>query len=410
VQTAAIVAAVVLTASACNSSGGKNAGSGGSTGGGGNANKSVIKIGSEMPLSGPLLVVPQLKAGITAAVNAINAAGGLDGHPLELTTCDTQYNTNKELTCMRQLIDDKVSAVVGPLILNDATGREYQLSKAADVPIVGSLGLTEIEYNSPGVFPLVGGIPSWYYGAVEHLLGVGSQRLSFLGESTPGAVLSGQLTEAAIKAAGMTPTAIVNTDTTADPTFAVGAAKATSNGVDGVVIGTNPQFVPKAVLALKTAGYKGPISTISSIVPPPLIKALGSAGDGLLVTSDVSLVSDTKNPAVAEFVDAMKKYQPSASLEELSMDGWAATQLLVKVAGANTRGADIMKAFDNLSGSVDLGVMGPWSTPKSPPYLSKFPRIYNAFVENGTLRNGVIDPDGKGFVNPFTKLASHSGG
>ena len=405
----AALCGVLLVGAACGSPGGGQAGSnGGGSNGGGGAAKSVIKIGSEMPLADPLVVMPQLEAGIQAAISSINAAGGIAGHKLQLVACDTSYQANKELSCMRTLIGDHVSAVVAPAILNDPSGSEYELSKAANIPVVGSLGLTEVEYNSPGVFPLVGGIPSWYFGAVEHLLAIGKRHIAFLGESTPGAVLSGQLTEDAIKSAGLAPTDIVNTDTNSDPTFAVGAAKAIGNHTDGVVIGTNPQFLPKAYLALRNAGFTGPISTISAIVPPASIKALGPAGNGLLITSDVALPSDSADPSVATFLAAMKKYQPGASLEELTMDGWAATQLLAKVAGglSDLSGSSVMSAFEKLSSPVDIGVLGSFAQPTKPPYLAKFPDIYNPSVVNGSVRDGVIVSDGKGFVNPFSTLVN----
>jgi branched-chain amino acid transport system substrate-binding protein len=397
----AVIGVIVTAVTACSSSGGNQSLAAA-------PKNSVIEIGSEMPLTGQLLVVPQLEAGINAAVSSINAQGGLDGHPLKLVFCDTAYDPNQELSCMRTLISDKVNAIVAPLIVADTSGREYQLAQAANIPIVGSLGLTQVEYNAQSTFPLVGGIPSWVYGAVEHLIANGAKKIAYLGETTPASELIGQLVKAADKSAGITTTQVVNTDdTTSDPTFAIGAAKAIAGNPDGIVVTTNPQFVPKAVLALRHAGYTGSISTISSILSPAVIKALGSAGNGLLVTSDVALVSDTTNPAVAEFLTAMKKYQPSASLEELTIDGWAAVQLLAKVAPGDVTAAEIMKSFENLKGTVGIGVMGPFAQPAKPPYLGDFPNIYNATVENGVLKDAVIVSDGKGFVNPFTALADY---
>jgi len=152
----AVIGVIVTAVTACSSSGGNQSLV--------NAPKnSVIEIGSEMPLTGQLLVVPQLEAGINATVSSINAEGGLDGHPLKLVVCDTAYDPNQELSCMRTLISDKVSAIAAPLIVADTSGREYQLAGVANIPVVGSLGLTQVEYNSPGTFPLVGGIPSWVY-------------------------------------------------------------------------------------------------------------------------------------------------------------------------------------------------------------------------------------------------------
>ena len=55
-------------------------------------------------------------------------------------------------------------------------------------------------------------------------------------------------------------------------------------------------------------------------------------------------------------------------------------------------------------GAIDVGLAGPYQVKGVTAYLSDFPNMYNPTVQNGIVRNGVLVADGKGFINPFTKL------
>ena len=43
-------------------------------------------------------------------------------------------------------------------------------------------------------------------------------------------------------------------------------------------------------------------------------------------------------------------------------------------------------------------------------YLKTAPDIYNPTVQNGVVKNGVLVPNGKGFLNPFTELTHYAAG
>src|SRR5580698_6228563 len=101
----ALLSAAVLTISACSSSGSK--GDASST-----ANTSAV--GGLIPIQSSAYNQPDAKTGLDAAISAVNAAGGVSGHPLKLDFCDTQYTVNGELACARQMVTDKVSAVIDP--------------------------------------------------------------------------------------------------------------------------------------------------------------------------------------------------------------------------------------------------------------------------------------------------------
>jgi branched-chain amino acid transport system substrate-binding protein len=400
------IAATVLSvgiAACANSSGGS--GVSGSSGSG----SSEILIGSEMPLTGPVLTQPQLKAGIEASVNAVNTAGGIDGHKIKLQTCDTQYTVNGELSCMRTLIQDNVSAIVAPTIIADQSGEEDRLAAQAGIPIIGSPGEVQADYNTPGVFPLSSGIPGWIWGAVQHLIEVKATKIALLGSTDAGSEYGLKVGATALNAAGLKPTASVIADPQADPTFATAAAKVVDAHVQGVYISLPPSYIPNAVLALKQAGFQGKISTITATFTPSIIKALGPSANGVLVTGQVAFASDTANPGISQFLADMNRYAPGATIDEVTIQGWTAVQLMSKVLAHATSfsGKSVTQAFNDIKTPVDVPTMGPFGPPSATPYITGYPRMYNPTVQDGVVSGGVAKNDGSSFVNPFTALKSN---
>jgi ABC-type branched-subunit amino acid transport system substrate-binding protein len=368
-----------------------------------------ILIGTQMPLSGQVSVQPQLKAGMQAAVSAVNAAGGIHGHPLKLQICDTKFDTNAELACVRGLIVAKVAAVVGGTIVADQSGREFQLLSKAGIPYVGSPGDVPAEYTTPGVFPLSSGYPGWVYGGTKNLVAKGSKKIGLFALNSAAGHYGAKMAEAALTSVRMKPAATAFADPQADPTFASAAAKASAGGVDGISLLLVPPLVPKALTALKNAGYSGRIQTLSALATPAVLKAAGSGAEGIFVTAQSAFPTDTSNPGIKSFLSDMKKYQPGAAIEEFTVQGWSAIKLFAKVmSDAPTKGdaaptsAQILAAFNAINKPVELGTIGPFGPPPTKPYAPGFDRMFSATVQNGVVKGGVPQPDGKGYVNPFT--------
>jgi ABC-type branched-subunit amino acid transport system substrate-binding protein len=60
------------------------------------------------PLTSQVVTLPELQAGVVAAIDGLNAQGGIDGHQVKLDFCDTQFTNSGEISCMDQMISDKV--------------------------------------------------------------------------------------------------------------------------------------------------------------------------------------------------------------------------------------------------------------------------------------------------------------
>ncbi len=402
VRLAVVASATALLAVACSSSG-NNAASSSSAG---TTAATTIVIGGAGPLHNPAYNEPTLLTGLQAAVDSINAAGGVEGHKLKLDFCDTGYTVNGELSCAHQFVSQQVAAAVDPYFLADQSGAEVKLLQQADIPVFGGQGLSPAELNDPDAYPLSSGLPGWTYGAIASLVKVGAKKISILVDTNPGSQFAGQLLAAAAKSAGIT-APVVTGDPNADPTFSAAAAKATANGTNGVALFPSPVNVPKMIKALRQTGFQGKISLPTVILPAVFIKALGTAGNGVLADSQVALTTDTSNPGVGQYLADMKKYGDN-QVTDASIFAWSAVQLFAKaITGASSFDAKgVTAALKSLSIPVDVNTVAPWQAAGVASPLPAFSRILNPTVTFGVVSNGQLVTEGGGFVNPFTMLSA----
>jgi branched-chain amino acid transport system substrate-binding protein len=393
---------------ACSSTGGSGQNSSGATStSDSSASGSPILIGGAAPLHSEIYTEPTVQTGLQAAVDAVNASGGVNGRPLKLDFCDTLYTANGELACARQFISDKVAAVLDPYFLADQSGEPEQLLAAAKIPVFAAQGVTPFELQDPDVFMLASGLPGWAYGAVDALLRAGSRNLTVMLDTNPASQFAGTLLVAAAKLAGITPR-VVTGDPDSDPTFAAAAAEATRGGVDGIALFPSPVDCPKMISALRDAGYTGNLSAPSVLLSSAVIKQLGPAGNGLLEDSQVALVTDTANKGIQSFTAGMQKYGDD-QITDAANYAWTAVQVFVQaIAKASSfDSAGITAALSGVTTPVDVPTVGPWIGSGVSP-LPAYPRILNPTITYGVVKNGAVQPSGGGFVNPFTNLASYA--
>ncbi|MBX5466088.1 MAG: ABC transporter substrate-binding protein [Firmicutes bacterium] len=117
-KTAAVAATVTVLAAACGSGASAPGKSGSSapasTAAGGGA--APIKIALITPLTGPSAFLGKGDLqGLTLAVDAVNAHGGIDGHPVQLIVKDYGTSSNQAITDLYAVNGQGVLAIMGPV-------------------------------------------------------------------------------------------------------------------------------------------------------------------------------------------------------------------------------------------------------------------------------------------------------
>src|SRR3979490_1445278 len=110
-----------------------------------------ITIGGFFDITGPVDSSVERDT-VRAYMQALNAAGGINGRQVEYVWCDSKYDASSAHSCAQYLIAQKVMAVVG---LTAPLGEDNEISTltSAGIPVIGGLG-TPREYTNPLAFPV----------------------------------------------------------------------------------------------------------------------------------------------------------------------------------------------------------------------------------------------------------------
>jgi ABC-type branched-subunit amino acid transport system substrate-binding protein len=365
----ALAAAVVLAMAGCGSSSG-SAASGGNTG-----SKSPVKVLMIAVLSNPAFSNPQSAVAAKAYVKQANAHGGINGHPIQLQVCDSNLDPNKETACFQQAVTNKVAAVVGSFLL---FGTGMKLLERAGIPFIGGNGTTPAEFQSPVSFPADAGEVGWYYGEAALMKHADVTKPAIMYCDTAACGLSVKLAQAYWAQQGGSKIKTVSSPM-AQAQYTSQAASAVAGGTNGVMLAAPTQSIPKLVTAVRQANFKGPMALIDPFVTTDTLKAMGSMANGLLVAGLLDPVTDTKSPGVTAFVKAMNSEDPSASEDGIAEHAWNGFDLFGQVAKTvkgDVTGPSLLKALQNVTSPITLGLSGPWLSPgHGAAPLAGYPRL-----------------------------------
>jgi ABC-type branched-subunit amino acid transport system substrate-binding protein len=378
-----IIAAVLiaLVAAACSSSSKSSSSSSGGTGGtptSGAATGTPIKIMQIATLTGPSDNVPDDAAAGKAAAKAINAAGGVNGHPIDLEVCDDKFDPNAAAACARQAVSDKVAAVVA---LNSAFGGNViPIIAAANIPSVGDNLLGAAEITSKDVFPIDGG-------------GItGSSAMAYADALAGGKTLRPVLVDVAA-AKGLLPfiqgvtklfpgiKMLPDVDVPAQATDVTSqASAATAGGADGAFFVVGQGAAAPLTRAMRTAGFTGYLSTSTQSITDQEIKDLGSQATGLLLVSAMPPPSYTQNPTIARFDKDMRAAGITARTGGMELAWASVTVAAMGLAKATTMdGPGLIQALNGY-GEFNISGLGQWDYTKPlQSYAGGALRLFNPF-------------------------------
>ena len=245
-----------------------------------------IKLGAIYALSGAagFLGGPEERA-LRMRVDEVNKAGGLNGHPIELTIYDTEGNTAKAAQQLRRLIDaDKVDVVFGPSSSGESLA-VIAIANEARVPILMHGGAEAITKPvTPYVFNTPPSDRIALSGLLEQLKKAGLKSVSMLsaadGFGQSGKAVLQELAPAyGVRVVNQEEFGRLDIDITAQ------VLKAKDSNADAMIIWS---ALPAPVIILKAAqavGYAKPIYTSYGAGTNDLVAQAGGAAEGLYLFS-----------------------------------------------------------------------------------------------------------------------------
>lgn len=369
---AAVGAAALMLASACSSSGSSTAATGTSTGGtsaaGGTGSVpagSAIRVGLLCDCTGPYSsnYLFEADAG-NAWAQSVNAAGGINGHPVKLYTMDAAADPTTALQDVKQLVQQDKIIALDDVSTTSTAWESYITSQG--VPVVGG-NVSEAPFSTnPDFFADGSSLPVNLVGDMLQMQKLGLKHFGMMYcAEAPACATEGVLSDAAAKAV---PGITVSSEKVAatSPTYTAQCVAFKSAGVDAVFIGAPADEGLRVIESCKTIGYTPKSVTSPTVTDHSWLSNPDAAG--AVIVSPIANFEDPSVPGVKAFLDAMNKYYPNDLTQPQfapnTLYPWVAGELFEAAAkaagiGPDSTGADVKKGLYALKNETLDGLIGP---------------------------------------------------
>jgi ABC-type branched-subunit amino acid transport system substrate-binding protein len=366
-------------------------------GAGDEASEDTIKVMVFGSFTQPPFPLPQIQTGAEAAVERVNADGGINGSKIQLISCDDQGNANGAAACGREAVEEKVVAVVGSFTLFGDSIMQF-LDKAK-IPAVFDNATSQLESTSANSFPIVGAIPP----SVAALLSFDQQ-----GCTTTVLSASENAQSQAAYDVFFKPVADKNDIKTAFVTypatttdFSSVAAQIADAGDCLVYAGGAPDS-SAIMLALQQSGAKikeqAVLSTVT--VSDDTLKQIGDVTNDLQLLTPGNLPTSGEETTVQAAKDITAK-DSDAIVDSVALNAYAAI-LAIKQVGTgldSVTGEALTTALADPNTTVETGIYPPINFSKDAGFYPLTPRVsgsefYGYVAKDGSWeRNEVADVD-----------------
>ncbi|HET9978691.1 MAG TPA: ABC transporter substrate-binding protein [Burkholderiaceae bacterium] len=319
-----------------------------------------IRIGQTTGLTGPVAAsVTETVQGARLVIDAVNARGGVLGQKIDLITLDDKFDPKLAAANAAKLIDEhKVVA----LFLNRGTPHSEAilplLAKHRMPLIAPSTGAMLL--HKP-VNPYVFNVRATYQREAEKLvehyvaLGLPSIGLVQVNDSFGNDGVEGVMR--AFAAAGKKPVFHVKYDR-AKPDFAELVREDRAKQPQALIFVGSQQHVADGAKAIRAAGSRAQIATLSNNASGGFIKAMGEHARGTVVSQVFPAERNTATALVRDLT-ALAEAKGINAVTPSMLEGYAAARVLVAAlerAGKSPTSERILDALNGL-GRFDLGGM-----------------------------------------------------
>jgi ABC-type branched-subunit amino acid transport system substrate-binding protein len=317
-----------------------------------------IVLGQAAVFSGPAAQLGiQMRNGVKAYLEHVNAQGGVHGRRVELVTEDDFYESSRAPAASRKLIEEhKVFALVG--YVGTPTGVAHlPVVTQARVPLVGMFTGAEVlrvPFNR-----YVFHVRASYYDEtekiVEQIVSIGGRNIAVFYQDDAYGLAGLTGTEIAMKKRNMKISAL---GTVERNTVKVEAAVAKINAVkpDAVVMISAYTSIAEFVRQMKRAGSAATFYNVSFVGSKALADALGGDGVGVAISQVVPFPWSTAVPVVKEY-QLLSKKAGFTDYNFSAMEGFLSAKVAVeglRRAGRNLTREGFIAAMERMQ-DVDLG-------------------------------------------------------
>lgn len=313
--------------------------------GSGDGKGAKIVIGSIQTDKSASAGFPEITAGAKACFDAINATGGVNGHPIDFKPCNDNADAVVGEKCARDLIDAKAVAVLGGICFSCFSAPVVDVLGKGGVPYVGGLPVLPPEFKQENFLPITnaGGSASLYANAgyimqAAKAKGVKADVVEVnasVGEINP--TLENQVKKLGGNYAGR-----VNFDPASADLSSV-AQQAIDKKPNYISVQTDGPNTVKIVTSLRSQGYQGDIVVLGTAADPTSLKGMGDAAEGLFVATFFADLGAGTTPDAKKFQADMTA-SGGDPLKTLAVTGYAGAYVTAE-ALFNVKGDPTPESF-----------------------------------------------------------------
>ncbi len=361
----------------------------------GSASGTPIKIGVVCDCSGTYGSTESLEAKVDQAwADEVNAAGGLNGHPVDLITKDDGTVPANSVTAAESLISDGVVAIFDASVLDVTWQKQVD---AAKIPVIGGNFTTTMYYTDPNWYPTGETNDAITYSNVATAKASGGTKVGLLYcAESPQCQESVPITQTAAKTEGVSLAYTASVSATA-PSYTAQCLAAKQAGVDSIIVLDSVAVEANVATDCAQQDYNptfvGEGTGFTNQVPQTgALKSTYWSDFPILPFFATSAQVEQMNTVLDKYEPGMR--QSTLTYAEVAVQGWTgglAVAQAIKAAGvtasSTVTAADLVKGLDTFKNETLDG----WSPPLTFTAGKAHPVDcwYTARLENGkaTLTN-----------------------
>ena len=316
-----------------------------------------IKVGQTAGFTGTVAAsVKETTDGARLYLDALNKRGGIGGQSVELVQLDDKFDPKLAAANAKALIDQGVIA----LFLTRGTPHNQAI-----LPLLAEAGVPLVA-PSTGAMLLHQPVQRWVFNvratyqreaerAVRHLLSVGTSRIGIVQVDDS---FGDDAVQGALRGLADKKPAVLAKYPRDKPDFAPLVAKLVAADVQAVLFLGSGTAVVDGMKALRAAGSRATLLTLSNNASSGFVKGLGEAARGTIVSQVLPPERSLAIPLVKEATD-LAHAQGQAELTPARLEGYASAKVLAEglrraAAARDLSRNGLQKALESIS-RLDLG-------------------------------------------------------
>jgi branched-chain amino acid transport system substrate-binding protein len=364
--------------------------------GGGGGDTGPIQLFQIAPIESQVTSLPFIEFGARAAIEAINADGGVNGREMELTVCNDRYDATEAQRCAQEAARGDSVAIVG--MLTGHGPQVWPILEQGGLPSIGADAITPADTQSPMSYLIDPGVPA--YAGMPGIAAdkYGATEIAAVHIDGPSSPTNLEFFEQGAELAGVEIVTNINVPLDALD-YAQYVAQVEESGAQAIVSSMSPEANLKMWKALESAGSDLPMVTSAGSVSEQIVQEAGAVTDGDYTIAGTPQAGPGSE-AGEQFAADMAEYYPDSPLNGVALRAWASVQLFAEVAGGidgELTRESLVEALDGVDGMEFLWVDSLSYAEDGP--VSEYPRMVVTTVFPSRIEGGVFTAEEP--IDPF---------